>query len=269
MRSIGILFSFIFLLNLSSRAQTSVNGKVVLCDSYDDYGAPTGIHSSWDIKSDGGYVYILYNQDRNISQELLLYVDKKNSNGSYVAYDTRYFKYDANNKKKFAVYDYKFTEAGDYKITVNTGYDVLASTYTSVNVVSNDENSENKKKASSKSNEFDTYYYEDSKITFGESIDANAVVSGEASSFQLRNGKRDIFCKIQQDKDLNITQLVVEVYGGDDYKEKIFSQTYSIPSKTWNWVKVPLSFTKPGKYVVDMYNENDIYLNSGYVDITE
>jgi hypothetical protein len=266
MNKIVSLLSIFLIVALSMNAQTSVGGKVVLCDSYDDYGTPTGIHSDWSIAPEGGYVYILYTQDRYIGQELSLYIDKKNKSGNYVAFDTRYFKYDADNKKRFAVYDYEFKEEGDYKISVViNGTNTLATTYSNVAFTVPKENIENKKKAG---NVVDTYYFEDSKITFGTAIDDKAVVSGEAGSFSLMNGKRDIVAKLQQDKDLNVTQVVVEVYGGVDYKEKVYTQTYNIPSKTWNWIKVPLSFTKPGKYVVDMYNEDDVFINSGYVEIT-
>jgi hypothetical protein len=257
-------FLWMFLFCLLAKAQGE---KVVLCDSYDDYGIPTGVHTNWDIDTAGGYVYVLYSQDYDIRQKLSLYVDRKKEDGTYAAFDTRYFSFDATNTKKFAVYDFKFTKAGDFKISVMGNGKALATTYCNVAVTETSANYLNKKKAQKNGDAVDTYYFEKSKITFGDAIDDKAVVTGEATVFYLRNGKRDIMAKLQQDNDLKVTQVLVEVYGGTDYKEKIASQLYDIPSKTWNWMKVPLSFNKPGKYVVDMYNEDDVFINSGYLEI--
>lgn len=248
-----------------STAQTN---RVVLCDSYDDNGVPTGINKNWDISKKGSYVYILYTQDRPITSSLLLYVDKKNSSGSYVAFDTQDFTYDPKtDRKKFAVYDYKFTESGDYKISVvSTGDNKeLASTLTNIGYMKDEKEKEKEKS----SGEYDTYYYENSKLIFGESADDKGVVKGEATTFKLINGKRDLIVKVEQDEDLNVTQIIMDVYGGTDYKDKIYSQTFDIASKTWNWVKMPVNLTKAGKYVIDLYTQDDVFINSGYIEITK
>lgn len=262
MKNLILLFLTMGTFTILSTAQTN---RVILCDSYDDNGVPTGVNKNWDISKNGSYVYILFTQDKPITSKLLLYVDKKNTSGNYAAFDTQDFTYDPKtDRKKFAVYDYKFTESGDYKISVVSAGDnkELASTLTNIGYMKDEK--EKVKSTDSK----DTYYYENSTMTFGESVDDKAVVKGEATSFKLINGKRDIFVKLEQDADLDVTQIIMDVYGGTDYKEKIYSQTFDIASKTWNWVKMPVNFTKAGKYVVDLYTQDDVFINSGYVEIT-
>lgn len=236
-----------------------------MCESYDDNGVPKGINKNWDISKNGSYVYVLYTQDKIITSSLLLYVDKKNAKGEFVAYDTKDFPYNPKtDKKKFAVYDLLFTEEGDYKLSVINGADSkeLANTTTNIAFMKSE-------KSKSNDDEIDTYYYEYSTIVFGESIDENAVVKGEAEKFKLINGKRDLYLKLEQDDALKLKEISMDVYGGESYKDKIYTETFSIPSKDWNWVKLPIKFTAPGKYVVDLYSDTDVYINSGYIEITK
>ncbi len=117
--------------------------------------------------------------------------------------------------------------------------------------------------------ETDTYYYEDARITLGESVDANAVMQGEATQFRLIGGKRDLFCKIEQDKALKCKEIVVSVYYGEKYDELVSEETFSVGSLEWDWIKVPITVKKVGKYVVDVYNGSDTFINSAYFEITK
>ncbi len=265
------LFAIAFLsISFSVNAQ---NGKVTLCETYDKVtGAPSGIHQNWDIKADGGYVYIVYSQDKKITESLRLYVDKKTKSGTYVAYATEYFNNDTKtDAKKWAMYDFKFTEEGDYKISImGNGSDALAIAYTNIGFMEGEENNvANKQKAGGYSSDDDdpSDYYMDSKITLGQSVNADGVVSGAATEFKLINGKCDIQAKLEQTEDLNLTAVKVYVYGGKDYTESISSLTYTVASKDWNWIHVPINTTKRGKYVVDMYTDDDVYIQTAYFEV--
>ncbi|MFN8295826.1 MAG: hypothetical protein U0T69_06490 [Chitinophagales bacterium] len=260
---IYLLLAF-FSLSMSTFAQ---NGKVVLCEDYNKTtGIPTGINKNWDVeKEKGSYVYIIYSQDNIIKEKLSLYVDKKNEKGSYIAFDTQDFDYNpTTDKKKWAMYDYKFTESGDYRISVmGKADDALAIVYTNIGYM---KDSGNDKDNSSDDDASDTYYYEDSKVTFGESAE-NGELKGEATEFRLINGKRDFVCMISQDKALKVKEIKVSIYSGDSYKDLVSEETYTVGGLDWDWIKVPISVTKPGKYVVDVYNEKDTFINSGYFEI--
>jgi hypothetical protein len=265
MKNLSLLLIAFFTISFSAIAQ---NGKVVLCEDYNKTdGTPTGVNKNWDIdKETGSYVYVIYSQDAIIKDKLMLYVDKKNDNGSYIAFDTQDFTFDPKTeRKKWAMYDYKFTESGDYRISVmGKGDDALALTYTNIAYM---KDTEKKSTTSVDDESSDTYYYEDSQIKFGESADDKGVLTGEASEFKLKNGKKEIICVLEQEKDLKCTEIVVSVYHGDDYKDLVSEETFTVGSLDWNWIKVPISVTKVGKYVVDIYNQNDTFVNSGYFEI--
>lgn len=265
MKNLTLFIVAFMALSFSAIAQ---NGKVVLCEDYDKTnGTPTGINKNWDVdKNTGSYVYIVYSQDYTIKDKLMLYVDKKNTSGTYVAFDTQEFTYDPKvDRKKWAMYDYKFTESGDYRISVmGNGDDALAVTYTNIGYMK-DKDSETSSK--DPDGVTDTYYYEDSKIKFGESSTSQGEIIGESSIFRLVNGKKDIACVLTQDKALKVKSITVAVYTGENYTEKVSEETFSVASRDWDWVKVPVSVTKVGKYVVDIYNENDTFINSAYFEI--
>ena len=56
-------------------------------------------------------------------------------------------------------------------------------------------------------------------------------------------------------------------YYGDKYDEEVSRETYSVESMTWNWLKFKISVKKVGKYVVDIYNDKDVFINSGYFEV--
>ena len=256
----SVLTLFLFVFNASAQSK----GTVVTCESYDDNGVTSGVYKAWDIKKDGSFVYVIYSQDKTITKNLNLYVDKKNEKGKFIAYATEDFAYNPKtDRKKFAMYDYKFTEEGDYRLTVmadNT--DALATTEVTIYF-----EKETSSTTADELDETDTYYYENSEITFAMDFDSEANATGEATEFRLKNGESNFFAKVQQDNDLKVTQIRVSIYTGDDYKEEVSDENFDVESKEWNWIKIPIKVTKRGKYVVDMYTENDVFINSGYFEI--
>jgi len=265
-----ILYLLLFLLISSSSIAQKSENKATLCSDYDrTTGEPIGISDAWDISSDGkgSNVYLIYSQPKTIKEALSVYIDKKNANGSYIAFGTYYFDNDIKvNPKKWAMYDINFKEEGDYKIAViGKDANALAVTYTNIKFMKDEASKKNMKKAS-KDDAPDTYYYEDSYIDFGESI-KDGVLSGQATEFSLRGSSKEIVAKLSQDEDLLLKSVIVSVYTGDDYKEKVSELTYTVDDLTWNWINVPVKFYKKGKYVVDMYSQDDVFINTAYFEV--
>ncbi|MEZ4879357.1 MAG: caspase family protein [Chitinophagales bacterium] len=100
---------------------------ISLCEDYNKTtGKPSGIYTTWNIKEDGGYVYVVYeNGGKKINDKLWLYVDKENTSGNYIAYDTKTF--DNTDGKSWAMYDYNFKEPGNYKISAVNSFGEQAS----------------------------------------------------------------------------------------------------------------------------------------------
>ena len=233
MKKLVSVFAFLFLaFTFTVQAQK----KVVLAESFDESdGTPSGVYDSWDIKSDGGYVYIVYlNDGKKITKPLSLWVDKKDENGDYVAFSTLEFEIDK--KHTFATYDYLLEEDGDYYFQVDG------------------------------ENEIDTYYYEDSKVEFAYNVSSTGIAENPQEEFLFIRGGNKIQILFDNGKEIKTSSVTFSIYGGKDYSEEI--ETFDVDvDPTWGWFKVEQLFLAKGKYVVDIYSEDDIFMNSGYIEI--
>lgn len=260
-KTILILSSF-FAVLFSATAQ-STSPAVVLCSDYDKTtGVASGIYASWDIKADGGgYIYVVYSQDKKIKDELTLRVEKKNYSGLYDTYNTYFVGNDVKSGQNWAMYDLHFSEEGDYRLSIlNKSNITLASTNTTIYFLKETDSNDSDIYTD------DTYYYEYSTVTFGESVDDGGIMTGESTLFTLVNGTREITVLLDQDEPLLLTKLYVTVYHGE---ETLSDDAYDIPSKDWNYVTVPITVNKPGAYIVDFYTQDDVFINSGYFDVEE
>ncbi len=115
----------------------------------------------------------------------------------------------------------------------------------------------------------DTDYYEYSFVQTGIGVDNSGNVSGESTTFSLEDGKKEVFVKVSQDNALSLTELVYEVYSGEEYNDYEFAETLTIKEKDWSYVFFSIIFYHPGSYVVDMYNQENAFINTAYIVITE
>lgn len=256
------LIAALIAVTLSSFAQSTLP-QVVLCGNYDKVtGVPSDIYASWDIQPVGGsYVYVIYTQDKKIKDELSLRVEKKNYSGLYDTYATYSFNNDVKAGQNWAMYDMLFTEEGDYRINVvNKSNTTLASTNTSIFFVPEEE------PYSTDDSYVDTYYYENSIITLGESVAEGGIMSGESTVFKLNNGTAKIAAMLEQDEPLLLSKVYVNVYMGED---EISAESYDIPSKDWNYINVYVTVNKPGSYYVDFYTQDDAFINTASFEVVE
>lgn len=254
------LASFIFITTVFIQLNAQ---SIVLCESYDDQGKASGIYSTWEIKQTGGNVYMVYNQSSTLSSgSWYLYLDYDWDNvGTYQAYET--FTITPERGKNWFAYDYKFTDVGKYKASVMYNGTEVASSYFVINYVAGDT-------PVTSDDEVDTYYYENSSILFCNSIDAEGNPVGEATSFSMRRtGTVDVSVYLDNHGlPFRTNKMYVDVYNEET---NLKFDTFSVDVEPdWDYVKFVQTFTTPGKYYFDYYNEDDIFINtSGTVTITE
>lgn len=253
MKKLTLLLSALFAISIA-QAQSGV-----LCGDYDKItGVASDVFTAWDISSTGSYVYTVYSQDKKIKDDLTLRLEKKNYSGLYEVYGTYAFNNDVKSGLNWAMFDLLFSEEGDYRVNVlGKGDAVLASTNASIAFAPDAE-------AVSDTGYVDTYYYENSVVSFGESVDKGGIMNGESTVFSLENGSRKITAMLDQDEALLLTKLYVTVILGE---ETISDDAYDIPSTDWNYVTVPITVTKPGSYYVDFYTQDDVFINSGSFEV--
>jgi len=266
MKKLSLLFLTTICVLFSALAQ---NGTLSLCEDYDkSTGKPSGAAENWDINSKtGSYVYMIYQQSKNIKENIKIYVDKKNESGTYKPFETIEITEEDYKNKNWFMYDFLFRESGDYKISVMGKSDYpLATKYTKIYYMKEETSSTDNSDNDENSDASDTYYYEDSKIVFGKEV-VDGEIKNPQEVFNLQNGKAEFFCVLSQDNALLSKSITVGVYHGDDYKDLLSEEVYTLGGLDWNWVKIPISITKRGKYLVDIYNDLGTYINSEYFEV--
>ena len=247
--TIILVVAFIFRINAQS---------LVLCESYDDQGKPTGVFTEWDIPADGGYVYLLYNQNSPLQDGLwYLYIDYDWDNvGTYQAYET--FSITPERGKRWFMYDYKFSDVGKYKASVMFNGVEQAVTYFEIAFAKD----ATPATPSTTGNEVDTYYYENSNITFCTSVDAEGYPVGEATSFSM-NGTNTVDVSVYLDNNgvpFKVTKMYVDIY--QDGVNEVWD-SYSLDVQPdWDYVKFVQTFTKAGTYYVDIFTGDDVFINT-------
>lgn len=238
--------------------------KIVSCEKYDEKtGKPEGVYSSWDASADAPYVYFVFDNDGSkLKGEIFLYVDiYDKSSGDYEIHDTRTMEVSEN--KKWAMFDYDFSEGGKYQISAaDEDGNILASTFVTINWEG--EKADTKKSTDDNPAE-DTYYYENSTISFCKSVDDEGNMIGESEVFNLgRTGQVEVAVYLDMDGEpIETEKIIATVYQDGD---KLDDFEYEV-QKEWNWVKFVLTFKEKGSYSVDIYNEEDTFINTASVTI--
>jgi hypothetical protein len=113
----------------------------------------------------------------------------------------------------------------------------------------------------------DTYYYEYSEVLFGTGVDQEGNMIDEASEFALPSkGPIEIAVGTFQDDPFLTSKVYVEIY---DEENEMVDEFYIEIDTEWNWFKFMVEFDKAGTYYIDLYNEIDVFINSGTVTITD
>ncbi len=111
----------------------------------------------------------------------------------------------------------------------------------------------------------DTYYYEYSSVLFGTDVDANGEIVNESSEFKLpSSGPAKIAVLVENDEPFLTEKVYVEIYNEDNELVEDFNLELK---PEWNWFKFVIELEKPGSYFVDIYNEIDVFINSGTVEV--
>ncbi len=254
------ILKIIFLLSsfqLSAGAQS-----LVLCEKYDDYGSPTGVYSKWDIDKSGGSIYILYREPAALSSNSswYLYIDKDwNNSDVYTTYGT--LKIYPQEGKSWVAYDYRFTEGGKFKVSIQKDGQSQASTYFEISIAE----APSPVTATDKpaGDVPDTYYYENSKVFLCSSLDENKQPVDVKTVFSI-NGGRSISLTVYITNNgipFKTNQLFAVIYDDAEGKHEYDSFKFDVEPQ-WDFFHFPQEFILPGSYLIDIYNENETYINS-------
>lgn len=255
---LSILAGFSLLVSTEVQAQSK---KLYFCSDYTASGEPVGVSSVWSISSTGGNVYMLYqNGGVNISTpKIHVYVDKL-SGGTYKEYATKSVIPDK--YKSWVIYDYTFTEAGDYKITfLDAANTPLATEYCTIKY-----KTASAAAGSTKPSGITSDYYISSKVTFCEKVTTNGEPVTPSDVFRIGAAGGYVQVLITHAKPMKTTELIVDIWKGNGYAEFVETKRLTVKDD-WSWTNFEYTFLTPGNYKFSVYNKEETYINTGYVTI--
>lgn len=237
---------------------TVFSQRIYFCSNYTDYGDPVSAGNTWNINSGGGNVYILFqNAGRPLNvNTITIYIDKLNTSSQYAAWDNKYPS--VNPDKTWAVIDYKFTTAGDYRVTVLINLVEIVKEYISI------------KLNNSVTTASDILYYSGATVTPGTGIDATSgYVYGVNGPFYLDSrSEAKIYFKVSNgEKSLNTSQLIVDIYKKNSSDKFDFYRTEKFDAVNLNWVYFVSTFYAKGSYRASVYNAGSNWINDAYFTI--
>ncbi|MFN8295825.1 MAG: hypothetical protein U0T69_06485 [Chitinophagales bacterium] len=241
---------------LSGQAQN----KLLLCSNYTNDGIYSGVYNNWSIQKGGNYIYIFYESSLPVNDTVFINIKKK-----YNRKDTNYYEYDnyylvPDDSKRWAVNKYTFTKSGNYKIwaydrnkqmltpPLLTDIYLSESSYTDTYFT-------------------DTWYYNQSEIYFYENVLNDSLYNKKDTFTYNPNGTKLIMYIGQTSKQaFKSNHLFVSIYTADKCHEHIGSYTYYIDEK-WYWTHIPLYIYQKGRFVVEIHNDDDVFINKAEVEI--
>ena len=251
-----VLYIFLAFSCINSKAQN----KLLLCSNYTNDGAFAGDYENWTIQKGGNYMFLHYTSSTPINDTIFIGIEK-----NFNRRDTNYYEYDhyyliTDSSRKWAVNKYVFTKTGQYKMTAYDRHNnQLAPIYTTFIRLED--------KAYSDMYFTDTWYYEKSKIFFYEKTIGDTMFGkNNVFTYQPTGSKVILYIEQPEGQSLKTNHLLISVFSDDKCHEHLFSYTYYL-EKSWFWTHVPIYFYQKGKYIVELYNDDDVFINSASLEI--
>ncbi len=255
MKKVYLVFFAILISTISSYGQS-----IYVAESIAEDGEAIGVKNMWEIDPWGKSLYVVYDNEEQIKDNILyLFIDKL-IDGSFQPFDSKVLNIEQPTSR--INYDFKFTDTGKFKIfVVNEGQETLSSLQLIL-----------KPKTAAGSNVSKSVnYYDGISLIFCEKILVGGTPLGIIKSGSLSRHSGTIYMKLRQYSPLNSETVQVDLWrignNSYDYDQYIESKKYKI-DPTWYDTFFKYKFTKPGKYKIVIYNDSDSIIKTGYITIT-
>lgn len=110
--------------------------------------------------------------------------------------------------------------------------------------------------------DIDTYYYQSSFITVGTGVDEEGVLVGAGTEFKLKKENLELTIMLEQEEALLLSKIYYDVYSGKNSDVYEYGEEIDVADLQWNYIYFSIEVEKKGKYAVELYNQDDIYINT-------
>jgi hypothetical protein len=249
----------IFLVLISILTVTNAQ-TVYVSDSVTEQNEPINAHNYWEIDPWGKSLYIVMDSENTKIEGnvVYLFIDKF-IDGSYQPFDSKSININANTKR--VKYDYTFTETGKFKLYfINISQENIASV-----VITLAEKASKQQKAVKRSN-----YYDNVSLIFCEKVLVGGTPIGIKQRTSLRENNGIVYVKISNFSPLQTEVILVDFWRKEhrsfEYDEYIESKKFKVDAE-WKDTFFKYKFPKAGEYKIVIYNQEEVLIKTGYIDV--
>jgi hypothetical protein len=284
----SVIFFCLFTFSVSAQ-------KLYFCKGYSETGEPKGVAEDWAFDGKGTEVTLLYNNGKTTFSFASLFFVIENT----ATKKTDKVEFKVAQNRNWDAMKYTFKEAGYYAVSVfGNDNKLLAKSLIKVGETKAKEvvkaevkteavskeviNVEEKKtepkevvaelkvEQQQQSKEVkEVLYYDELKVVFCEQVKEGKIVN-EKSNFKMSDLGAYVEVVLQNSKALNTSAITVDIWKkeGDSYGEHVDEQQLKLDSKS-KQVNFHRSFFKPGDYKFSFFNDNGVWMTTGYVTVTQ
>lgn len=235
--------------------------QIYFCNSHTEDGNPVDAKNVWSIKPWGSLIYILFDNDGKTfdSQLNYMFLDRYIDN-EYRPWDSKAI--NVKDSATWFAYNYKFTEPGKYRVyVVNQNKKELASEIVTIQIEGDYIN--NRQGATS-------LYYDETKIKFCERVIAGKPINTFKNISLSKLDTNTVSVFIDTHGSIETSIIVVDIWEKPprsiEYDKFVESKKYALTS-TWDYVFFKYKFAKPGYYKFNIYNEKEVLITAGYLEV--
>ncbi len=239
---------------------TIVKGQTVyVAQSVTEQNEPINAHNYWEIEPWGKSLFIILdNENQNLDGNIVyLFIDKY-IDGKYQPFDSKSINIQENSRR--IKYDYKFSGTGKYKLYfINISQDNIASTIVTIS------EKVRKQNTTKRSN-----YYDSVELIFCEKILVGGTPIGITKRASLRENGGQIYIKLTNFSPLKSEVILVDFwrkeYRSFEYDEYMESKKFRIDPE-WFDTYFKYKFPKAGEYKIVIYNQEEVLIKTGYINV--
>ncbi len=257
MKKIFYLFFLLITVTTVNIAQT-----IYVSDSVTETNEPINAKNNWEIEAWGKTLHVVLDTEGETipGNIVYLFIDKF-TDGKYAPFDSKSVNIQQNTKR--VKYDYSFSETGKYKLYyVNISQEKIASL-----VITITQKSRGNDRVVKRSN-----YYDNINIIFCEKILIGGVPIGIKKRTSLSENDGTIYVKLTNHSPLRTEVILVDFWRKEhrsfEYDEYVESKKYKV-SPEWKDTFFKYKFRKPGEYKIVIYNQAEVTIGTGYINVLD
>lgn len=252
---IPLLFStFIFI-------HGSFSQEINFCLNYTVLGEPIRVSNSWNIGADGGYLYVLFKQPEVITRNIYHLVIEEEKDG--VFNEVKKQQIIPETGKNWVAHYCKFRKGGDFKVLILKNNEVITSDYLTILTQRQGITGRRKFRKDPR------LLYANTKVIACETVKGGKAINPSAV-FNVSEDVSEVTFLILNEKSVNPEKLNIDIYKKaapfDNYSVFVESKRLSV-TRSSQETYFTLQFAEPGDYKVYIYDQDQVWINSGYVTI--